>query len=90
VSAPARTGPESGTARLCGTFDERTSHAGNGQIIAVGEAYESMAACLNGIESIRTNAPSATVVDMTAASAPKPAGAKPMAHAMAKSKVGAH
>jgi len=64
--------------------------AGNGQIIAVGEAYESMAACLNGIESIRTNAPSATVVDMTAASAPKPAGAKPMAHAMAKSKVGAH
>ena len=64
--------------------------AGNGQIIAVGEAYESMAACLNGIESIRTNATSATVVDMTAASAPKPAGAKPMAHAMAKSKVGAH
>jgi uncharacterized protein YegP (UPF0339 family) len=64
--------------------------AGNGQIIAVGEAYESMAACLNGIESIRTNAPSATMVDMTAAGAPKPAGAKPMAHAMAKSKVGAH
>jgi uncharacterized protein len=64
--------------------------AGNGQIIAVGEAYESMAACLNGIESIRTNAPSATMVDMTAASAPKPTGAKPMAHAMAKSKVGAN
>jgi uncharacterized protein len=65
--------------------------AGNGQIIAVGEAYDSMAACLGGIESIRTNAPSATMVDMTAASGPKPGpGAKPMAHAMAKNKVGAH
>ena len=62
--------------------------AGNGQIIAVGEAYETMAACLNGIESIRTNVPSATVVDMTAESATKP-GAKPMARVMAKSKVSA-
>ncbi len=38
--------------------------AGNGQIIAVGEAYESKAAVLAGIESIKTNAPSAPVVEM--------------------------
>lgn len=68
--------------------------AGNGQIIAVGEAYESMAACLNGIESIRTNATSATVVDMTAAAPSAKSGAKPMVKAMvkplAKAKVGMH
>ena len=27
--------------------------SGNGEVIAVGEAYESKAACKNGIESIR-------------------------------------
>lgn len=40
--------------------------AGNGQVIASGEAYESKKACLNGIESIRKNAPDATLVDQTA------------------------
>ncbi len=40
--------------------------AGNGQIIAVGEAYESKKACLNGIESVRKNAPDAKLVDETA------------------------
>ncbi|MEM6553568.1 MAG: YegP family protein [Planctomycetota bacterium] len=39
--------------------------AGNGQVIAVGEAYESKAACENGIESIKTNAPDAPVDDQT-------------------------
>ena len=38
--------------------------AGNGEVIAVGEAYESKAGCLNGIESIRKNAPDATVVEV--------------------------
>lgn len=38
--------------------------ASNGQVIAVGEAYESKAACLNGIESIKKNAPEAAVVDV--------------------------
>jgi UPF0339 protein TDE_0826 len=38
--------------------------AGNGEVIAVGEAYESKAGCLNGIESIRKNAPDATVVEI--------------------------
>ena len=51
--------------------------AGNGQIVAVGEAYESMAACMGGIESIRATAPSAPVVDMTAGMPAKAgAGAK--------------
>ncbi len=39
--------------------------AGNGEIIAVGEAYESKASALNGIESIKKNAPEATLVDQT-------------------------
>lgn len=37
--------------------------AGNGQIIASSEAYESKAAALNGIESVRKNAPDATLVE---------------------------
>lgn len=38
--------------------------ASNGQIVAVGEAYESKAAALNGIESVRKNS-TAPVVDQT-------------------------
>ncbi len=37
--------------------------AKNGQIIAVGEAYKSKSSCLNGIESIRRNAPDADLVE---------------------------
>ena len=40
--------------------------AGNGEIIAVGEAYESKAGVLGGIESIKKNAAEAEVVDQTA------------------------
>lgn len=40
--------------------------AGNGQVIAVGEAYKSKKACLNGIESIRKNAADAKLDDQTA------------------------
>lgn len=39
--------------------------ASNGQIIAVGEAYESKASALNGIESVKKNAADAAVVDQT-------------------------
>jgi uncharacterized protein YegP (UPF0339 family) len=39
--------------------------AGNGEIIAVGEAYESKAGALNGIESVKKNAAEATLVDQT-------------------------
>jgi uncharacterized protein YegP (UPF0339 family) len=39
--------------------------SGNGQIIAVGEAYESKASALNGIDSVRRNANEAELVDQT-------------------------
>ncbi|MCW2750859.1 MAG: hypothetical protein JWR83_1969 [Aeromicrobium sp.] len=39
--------------------------AGNGQIIATSEMYESKAAALNGIESVRTNAPDAVLDDQS-------------------------
>ena len=40
--------------------------AGNGQIVAVGEGYKDIAACKNGINSIKKNATEATkIVDET-------------------------
>jgi uncharacterized protein YegP (UPF0339 family) len=39
--------------------------AGNGEIIATGEAYESKSSALNGIDSVRRNAPDATLDDQT-------------------------
>ena len=42
--------------------------APNGEIIAVGEGYESKAACLKGIKSIQKNAPIAVIIDETAES----------------------
>ena len=41
--------------------------ATNGQVIATSEAYESKAACENGIESVRKNAPIANLEDQTVA-----------------------
>ncbi|MCI6376074.1 MAG: YegP family protein [Clostridiales bacterium] len=37
--------------------------ATNGQIIAVGEGYTAKASCMNGIESVKKNAPEASVVE---------------------------
>ena len=37
--------------------------ARNGEIIATGEGYKAKASCLNGIESIRKNAPDAEIVN---------------------------
>jgi len=37
--------------------------AGNGEIIATSEAYESKAGAKNGIESVRKNAPDAPLVE---------------------------
>jgi uncharacterized protein YegP (UPF0339 family) len=39
--------------------------ATNGQVIATSEVYESKAACENGIESVRKNAPVAAFEDQT-------------------------
>lgn len=41
--------------------------ATNGQVIATSEAYESKAAAINGIESVKKNAPVAEVEDQSAA-----------------------
>ena len=40
--------------------------AGNGQVIATSEAYESRESALKGIESVKANAPGAGVDDQTA------------------------
>lgn len=45
-------------------FDLR---AGNGEVIATSESYTTEAACLKGIESVRTNAPIAKIEDQTVA-----------------------
>jgi uncharacterized protein YegP (UPF0339 family) len=39
--------------------------ASNGQVIATSEAYESKASALNGIASVKTNAPTAEISDQT-------------------------
>ena len=39
--------------------------AGNGEIIATSEVYNSKASCLNGIDSVQRNAPDAAVEDQT-------------------------
>jgi uncharacterized protein YegP (UPF0339 family) len=39
--------------------------ATNGQVIATSEAYESKASAVNGIESVKRNAPEAEVDDQT-------------------------
>ncbi|MCM1190331.1 MAG: YegP family protein [bacterium] len=39
--------------------------ARNGEIIAVSEGYKAKASCLNGIESVRKNAPEAEVTEET-------------------------
>ena len=38
--------------------------ASNGQILASGESYKTKAGVLNGIASIKRNAPDATIVDV--------------------------
>lgn len=39
--------------------------ANNGQTLAVGEGYPTKAACVNGIETVRRNAPEAVIDDRT-------------------------
>ncbi len=38
--------------------------AANGQVIATGEGYSSKDGCMNGIESVKKNAPAADVVEV--------------------------
>lgn len=39
--------------------------AANNEIVAQGEAYTTKAACMNGVESVKKNAATATVDDQT-------------------------
>lgn len=39
--------------------------APNGEIIAASEAYMAKAGCMNGIESVKENAPKVKIVDLT-------------------------
>jgi len=39
--------------------------APNGEIIAVSEGYTAKASCVNGIESVKANAPKASIEDLT-------------------------
>jgi uncharacterized protein YegP (UPF0339 family) len=38
--------------------------APNGEVIAVSEGYTSKTSCMNGIESVRKNAPNAKIVEL--------------------------
>lgn len=38
--------------------------ATNGQIIAVSEGYKALASCLNGVESVKKNAPDAEITEV--------------------------
>lgn len=38
--------------------------AGNGEVIAQSEPYESKSSCMNGVESVKKNAPDAKVVEI--------------------------
>jgi len=38
--------------------------AGNGEVIAIGEGYKTKEGCLNGIESIKKNAPEARIEEV--------------------------
>lgn len=38
--------------------------AGNGEIILTSEGYTTKAACMNGIESVKKNAPEALIVEV--------------------------
>lgn len=58
---------------MAGTFELWTDKAGeyrfnltasNGQVIATSQGYSSKASALNGIESVKNNAPGAAVVEI--------------------------
>lgn len=50
--------------------------AANGQIVATGESYKQLSGCLNGIESIKKNAPDAELVKEELPEIEKPAAKK--------------
>ena len=57
--------------RVVGSGMKFDLYAANGEEIATSEVYDTRAACLRGIESVRKNAPGAKLEDQTLKSAPK-------------------
>ena len=51
--------------RETGTGIKFDLKAGNGEVIATSEVYSTEASCMNGIESVKKNAPVAAVEDQT-------------------------
>ena len=51
--------------------------ARNGQIVATGESYKQLASCLNGVDSIKRNAPDAEIVKELLPEIVKPGVKKP-------------
>lgn len=51
--------------RETGTGIKFDLKAGNGEVIATSEVYSAEASCMNGIESVKKNAPAAVVEDQT-------------------------
>jgi uncharacterized protein len=54
-------------------------HAGNGEIIATSQLYETKASAEKGIESVRANAQGAALDDRCEQAVPKPAAPRPAA-----------
>jgi uncharacterized protein len=54
-------------------------HAGNGEIIATSQLYETKSSAEKGIESVRANAQGAALDDRCEQPVPKPAAPKPAA-----------
>ena len=50
--------------------------ASNGQIVATGEGYKQLSGCLSGIESVKSNAPDADLVNEELPALDKPAAKK--------------
>ena len=53
--------------------------ARNGQIVATGEGYKQLASCLNGVDSVKRNAPDAEIIKAEDVIV-KPGAAKPVDH----------
>ena len=61
--------------------------ARNGEIVATGEGYKQLTGCLNGVDSIKRNAPEAEIVKEELPPIVKPGAVKPKDHGPIKQEV---
>lgn len=50
---------------MAGKFEIYEDKAGNGEVVAVGEAYETKAAAIKGTDAVQRAAAGATIKDLT-------------------------